>query len=132
MTYIFDNIQNALNAHLATMTDIPEIFWPNTEKEPSRNQEWLRVSWMPANTDLFTLNNEDEHLGFYQVDIYTKLKEGTEPLLTLAGRIRAHFKGRSLTSGGDVIHIQAINPSPPRRDDAWWSCYLQINYQAFN
>lgn len=130
---IFNNIQNALNTRLSTMPGLPEIFWPNTEGEPQRDTDWMRTTLLPANSDLFTIANENQHQGIYQIDLYTKLKEGTSPILSLADTIRTHFKqSPSLTSGGDTIHIQAISISSPRRDDAWWSCYVQINYLAFN
>lgn len=129
---LINNIQNALNTKLAAVSGIPTVYYPNTNREPIQATNWVRPTLLPGNSQLDTLNEYDFHQGIYQVDIFTQLNKGTAPILLIADSIRDAFKRQSLTSGGDIIHIQEISMSPARRDEGWWTCYVQINYICFN
>lgn len=130
---LINNIQNALNTQLASISGLPVIYYPNVEKEPAQGTSFLRPTLLPANSTLFTLNNENEHKGIYQVDIFTQLKKGTAPILLIADAIRDNFNAhKSITSGSDVIHIQQISMSQAQRVESWWMCYVQINYLCYN
>jgi len=130
---LINNIQNALNERLSDIVNLPQIFWPNIANEPQKGVDWIRPTLIPANSQLSTLNNYDMHQGIYQIDIYTGLKKGTAPLFLLADAIRDDFKSvKSLTSGDDIIHLQAISISQAQRVESWWSCFVQINYLCFN
>lgn len=130
---LINNIQNALNAKLASINGLPTVYYPNVEKTPVQGTDWLRPTLLPANSDLYTLNNENMHQGIYQIDIFTQIKKGTAPLLLIADSIRDSFNAdKSLTSGGQVVHLQQISIGQAQRIESWWSCYVQINYLAFN
>lgn len=127
----YNNILNALNTRLSTVSGLPAVKWPNDGQtpEPVQGTNFIRVTWMPANSVLFSLDGKEKHIGLYQIDVFTQLKKGSAPGLLIADSIREHFKAQnSLTSGGDIVHIQAISPSPPQRDDGWWITTLTIQY----
>lgn len=125
---VFNNIQNALHNRLSTVTGLPTVFYPNESKEPSHGTNYVKPTWLPARSQLYTLNNENYHQGIFQVDIYTQLKKGTAPLLLIADAIKEHFDNQSLTSSSTVVHIQEISISQARRVESWWNCYVEINY----
>lgn len=130
---LINNIQNALNTKLSSLSGSPSIAWPNTKFQPTNATSYLRPTLIPATSDLFTINNENRHKGIYQVDIFVQPEKGTSTLWLLADSIRDHFKGvTSLTSGGDIIHLQEISISQAQRVEGWWSCYVQVNYICFN
>lgn len=130
---LINNIQNALNTQLATVAGLPTAYYPNVQKEPTQGTNWVRPTLLPANSTLFTITNENKHMGIYQVDIFTQLKKGTAPLWLIADAIRDNFKAvHSITSGSDVIHIQEISISQASREESWWHCYVQVNYICFN
>lgn len=125
---VFNNIQNALNTQLASLSGLPVIYYPNMQNEPIQGTPYIRPTLLPARSELLTLNNEDMHQGLYQIDIYTQLKKGTAPILLLADIIRDGFRRQSLTSSGTVVHIQNISISPTQRVESWWHCYVEVNY----
>lgn len=129
---IFNNIQNALNVKLNSITGIPTIVWPNTQYVPAQGTSFIRPTLLPAKSKLYTLV-DSEHSGIYQVDIFTTIKKGSAPLLTIADTIRDEFNSDlSLTSGGDTIFLQQISISNPQLVESWWTCYVEINYLCFN
>lgn len=130
---LINNIQNALNNYLSGIAGLPTIYYPNVSKEPIQGTEFLRPTLLPANSELFTVNNENRHIGIYQIDIFTDLKKGTAPLWLIADAIRDGFKTiKSVSSGGDTVFIQEISISQAQRIESWWSCFVQINYLCFN
>lgn len=130
---LINNIQNALNTQLATVSGLPTVYYPNTEKEPTQGTNYVRPTLLPAASELYTLNDVNMHSGIYQVDIFTQLKKGTAPILLIADSVRDNFLAvKSITSGSDTVHIQAISISQARRVESWWSCFVEINYICFN
>ncbi len=130
---LINNIQNALNTRLATVSGLPTVYYPNVESTPTQGTSWVRPTLLPANSDTFTLNGQNQHQGIYQVDVFTQIKKGTAPLWLIADAIRDNFNtNKKITSGSDVINIQAISFSTAQRVESWWSCYVQINYICFN
>lgn len=130
---LINNIQNALNEELSGISGLPTIYYPNTEKIPTQGVNWVRPTLLPANSETYTLNNQNKHQGIYQVDIFTALNQGTSALWLLADNVRDTFNTMSsIISNKDTIHIQAISISKAQRIESWWSCYVQINYICFN
>jgi len=124
----FNNIQNALNTRLANISGLPVIYYPNDQKEPLQSTPYLRPTLLPATSQLYTLNDGDYHQGIYQIDIYKQLKFGSAPVLLIADAIRDGFRRQSLTSNGTIVHIQNISISQARKEEGWWSCYVEVNY----
>ena len=125
---VFNDINNALNTKLNGISGLPTIFWPNDQKEPTTNTNWVRPSFLPTASALYTLNDEYLHQGLYQIDVYVKLKTGTSELLLLADAIRDGFNRQSITVNTTTTHIQQISISPPQRVESWWHCYVEVNY----
>jgi len=124
----FNNIQNALNIKLNSLSGLPTIFWPNTQLEPAQNQNYIRPTLIPATSTLYTLNEGDYHSGIYQVDVFVKLKQGSSEALLLADVIRDGFIRESLTEGGTLVHIQNISMSQAERIESWWRVFVEIRY----
>lgn len=129
----YNNIQNALNTRLSTVSGLPSVAWPNVQFNPVQATSYVRPTFLPANSDLFTIANENLLRGIYQIDIFAQVKKGTAGLILYADAIRDHFNGQmSLTSSGTTTHIQEISMTPPRRVESWWSCSIEINWIAFD
>lgn len=129
----FNNIQNALNNRLSSVTNLPTVAWPNNAFAPVQATSYVRPTFLPARGDLNTLAGQGRHIGLYQVDVFVQLKKGTSPLLLIADSIRDHFNAqKSLTSGSDIIFIQATSISSPRRIESWWSCSVEIEYLCYS
>lgn len=130
---LFNNIQNALNSRLATVSGLPTVYYANTEAEPTQGTNFVRATLLPAKSESYTFAQENKHQGIYQVDIFTQLKKGTAPLLLIADAIRDHFRAvKSVTSSSDTIFIQAVSLSQAQRVESFWHCYVEIEYLTFN
>ena len=127
-----NNIQNALNTQLATVSGLPAVAWPNTAYVPTNGTSYVRPTLLPARSDLYTLNNENRHQGIYQVDIFVAPEKGTATLWLLADAIRDNFNAVKSVVSTDTVHIQEISMSQAQRVESWWHCYVQINYICFN
>lgn len=125
---VYNDIQNALNAKLASLSGLPTIYYPNHENTPAQGTSYLRPTLLPARSELLTLNDGNMHLGIYQVDIFMQLKKGSAPILLIADAIRDGFNRQRLTSGTTITHIQQISISPAQRIESWWHCYVEVNY----
>lgn len=124
----FNDIQNALNAKLASISGLPTIFYENIQNTPSQGTSYLRPTVLPASSELYTFTEGDLHHGIYQIDIYTQVKKGTSPMLLLADAIRDGFRRAKLTSGSTTVFIQNISISPAQQIENWWHCYVEVNY----
>ncbi len=125
---VFNDIQNCLNEKLSTVGSIPVVYYPNSMKEPTQGTDYVRPTLIPARSALYTLVNENMHMGIYQIDIFTVLKKGTSEALSIADTIRNAFNRQSLVSGFTTVHTQQISISQARRIEGWWSCYVEIYY----
>ncbi len=125
---VLNDIQNALNTKLDSLSGLPTIYWQNTSKEPIQGTNFIRATLLPAAGRLLTLNNENEHIGIYQVDIFTKINNGTSQALLLADIIREGFLRQSLITNTTIVHIQNISMSQAQRDESWWHMFVEINY----
>jgi len=125
---VYNDIQNALNIKLATVSGLPTVYYPNHQDTPVQGTSYVRPTLLPTRGEIYTLNGGNMHTGLYQVDIYTQLKKGTSPLLLIADAIRDTFKRTSLTQGTTVVHIQNISISQAQRVESWWHCYVEVNY----
>ncbi len=124
----FNDIQNALNTKLNSVSNIPTVYWPNTQNEPAQGTSWIRPTLMPATSELYTLNNENMHKGIYQIDIFTPLKKGSYDTIAIADSIRDAFNRASLVANTTTVFIQNISISSSQKVESWWHCYIEVNY----
>src|SRR4051812_41504491 len=125
---VFNDIQNALNIKLNSLSGIPLIYFPNDQKEPTQGVSYIRPFIIPATSQLYTLNGSNYHSGIYQVDIFTPLKKGTSQAWLIADLIKDGFNKQSLTQNSNILHIQNISIGIGEREESWWHCYVEVNY----
>lgn len=125
---VFNDVQNALNARLNALSGLPTIAWPNDQKEPAQGTNYIRPTLLAVLDTLYTLNNEDFYRGIYQIDIFTKLKNGSAEALLLADVIREGFRRQSLTSNSTIVHTQEISTSQAERVEGFWRVMVDVNY----
>ncbi len=130
---VFSNIQRALDTRLNTLINRPYIAWPNTKFIPAENTSYIRPTLLPANSTLYTLNDNHRNSGIYQVDIFVPLEKGLNSALSLVDDVKEHFENtRDLVAGTDTVHIQQISLGQLERQEAWFRVYLEINYICYS
>ncbi len=131
---IQNSIMNAFNEYIDGVqggATIPPVYYPNVGKEPTNGQPYMRVTLLPGASELSTLNSISLYKGIYQIDIYTKLNQGTAPALSIGDELQSAFVGTSLSKDGYDIHVQNISPGRMERVESWWHYYIDINYICY-
>lgn len=127
------DINAALNAHLATLPDLPPIAWPNRAFEPSGAPLWYEVTFLPRGTDAPFLADDSalDYGGVYQIAIMTQLGIDESEGLTQAGIIRAHFaRGLKLTYGTASVRIRRTTVAPGMVDGSYYRIPVSVYYRA--
>jgi len=109
MAVIYDDIQTALEANLASIVDIPTIIWENTNVEPVSGQEYLETSFAPTirKPAVRGLNPQQYYQGIFAVNCYAPADKGPGAANTLAQKVIENFEATSdLTANGKIISIR--------------------------
>lgn len=129
----FLDISAALDGHLAGMTDLPEVAWPNKEFDPTKGTLFIRPTVIMGDTVGGTLGAdiEDFYSGFYQVDVSAPAGEGKNEAILMADKIADKFKRDTIiTENGREIHCLHSTPLSPNNDGTWYVIPVQINFDV--
>lgn len=132
-TTSFDNIESALQNHLATMSGIIDIAWPNVPFSPVVGTPYLRFNILFAEPTQSTLGTTgtNEHRGFAQIDCVYPSAEGTASQRAMAGLITERFKrGTDIIASGQTITVLNVYPSGRTEDGDWLTVPITINFRS--
>lgn len=128
---LFD-IEKALQKAINSVSNIPDIAWPNIEFDPEIGTPFVRPTLIPANS-VPLANGQYKQLGIYQIDVYVPTNKGIKTLYTIIDDIFDYFRAnKTLTQGDSKILITRINTGRSERQDSWYSCSVEINYVCYN
>jgi hypothetical protein len=128
---IFADISGALDGHLDTMTDLPDVAWENGDFQPIKDELYLRASVLPGDTVQGGLGDEglDEHLGIYQVDIAAPAGAYKSAAYIMADKVADHFKrGSTVSYNGVNVRIRNVSRDVAGREDGWYIFPVSITY----
>ena len=129
----FIDTELAFEIRLKSITNIPSIAWPNVKFEPIIGTPFIVPTLSKTTTELYTLNGPNQYKGFYQIDIYTPLNKGVKQMYDIADSIKTAFEAnRTLTSNGQSVLVQEIDPPEYVREDAWFRGIISIHYISYN
>lgn len=126
---LYRDIRAALNQRLVDFPDLIEVAWETEEYTPVANVPYLRPKLMMAKSFQSTCGTDglNEERGIYQITLVYPLNQGTEPLDTMMGKLRNHFKrGTILTYNGVDVRIRESGPDPSGQHLSV-AFYLQAN-----
>lgn len=132
MSSDFLDISSALDNHMSGITSYP-IAWENTVYTPIIGGTFFKPSILPVSTEQAGLGSAglDEHIGIYQVDVYTEAGKGRRDSELNADAVANHFKrGTSLTYNGIVVRLGDISRSAGIIDGDRYVVSVSINYSA--
>jgi hypothetical protein len=132
MSSTFLDISSALDSRMAGITTHP-IAWENTVYVPVVGSAYLRPSILPVSSEQSGLGDSglDEHLGIYQVDVYSEAGKGRRGAELDADDVADHFKrGTSLTYNGVVVRLGDTSRSAGIIDGDRFVISVSINYSA--
>jgi len=121
-------LQNALNARLAALPDLPDVAWPNVPYTPQNGTEYLRPTLLPADNAPATLQWAETMTGIYQVDVFMPdAIKGPAAALTRAESIASHFRASTI----DGLAIRAITVGTAQPDGAFYRVPVSVVYRAY-
>lgn len=84
------NINQALIAHLLTLTGLPLVVYENTPSSDA--DKFLTVSDIPVDDVYFDFCNTSDKTGIFQIDVYVRRDVGSKEAIELSDKISNHFK----------------------------------------
>lgn len=106
---------------------------PGIILETTPDSLWLALFNIPGVSKPVTLGDqgEDEHRGFFQVDVNYPKNKGSAQVLAKIDEIATAFpSGRTLTYNTQVVKILASSITPGRYVGGYYRVSLTVNYYA--
>lgn len=131
MTTIFNDIQAALDSHMASMTGGTPIAWPNVAYKPAAGTTYLKVDYLPGETIQASLGSSGQDItnGIYQVSIVMPRGKGRT---TLTDTIADHFsRGSVLSYNGIKLRVRGVSIGPNIYDGAWTIVPVSVSIQSY-
>lgn len=129
---VYANIAKILDTRLKLLGSAPSIAWPNTKFVPGNLALYVRPTLMLGSTDIYTLNDRNRIPGIYQIDIFGQSNRGIQTVFAVADELKNHFdEVKEMSEGSTIVHIHGISLHEGQRDEAWYSVYVQVNFEAF-
>jgi len=128
---IFNDIESAFTNQLATLTDAPDIAWPNINYKPKAGTAYLTCFMLPGafNQASMGATGKDVQVGIFQINVFIPAGDGRSQL---PDAVADHFKrGTVLSYNGTDIRIRAASIGPAGVDGAWYIVPVSINYQTY-
>jgi len=98
---VYDDIRAALEYHLSTMADVPEISYENVSYDPPQGADWLKCQLIPTSRKpaVRGLNPQMRYQGLFTIFCYTPEGIGPSRADDLADKVVDHFEATT-----DVTH----------------------------
>lgn len=131
MSTFFNDIQAALDTRLNTLSGGYDIAWPNIAYDPAAGTTFLRVSFLPGDTEQVSLgaSGKDETNAIYQVDVVSPRGAGRT---NIPDAIADHFaRGSTLTYNGTTLRVRSVSIGPAINDGAWHFVPVSISVQTY-
>jgi hypothetical protein len=131
MSTVFNDVQTALDARLASLSGGLDIAFPNIPYEPAANETYLRASFLPAEVVQAALgaSGKDRIEGIYQVDVFTVAGTGRT---NIPDTIADHFKrGTNLTYNNNTVRIINVSINPVIISGSWQQVPVQIDFYSY-
>lgn len=124
------DVTSKLDQHLAAMTGLPPVAWPNVQFDPPSDTLYIAVMNMPADGTLYSMERFQNTPGVYRINIYAPANKGPAQAENMADQIADHFRASS--NLGDGLFIEEINFSPGISDDAHYMLPISINWRVYH
>jgi len=130
MSTVYNDIDYVLNERLNDMIGLPDVAWENSTYKPIIGTTFIRPTLLPANTFALT-STDDNNSGIYQINIFTKLGNGSDEAKRLVDVIGDRFKPvTELTKGSLLVRCMSVSVSPGIIEKAWYTLIVKIKYLA--
>jgi hypothetical protein len=125
-------IQKAFEKRIHSIPNLPQIVYPNTKPNISGLDEWVRATFIPAQSQSLGVNRSSSSIyeGYMQIDIFTPLGIGSKRGLEIASNIIPNFeKNSTLLIGQDqYITIKYASILQGIDDKQFYRMPIQIDW----
>ena len=126
------NLRQALDGHLYTMPDAPQIGWEGKEFEPT-NTIFLQSLLLPAETISVGIGSggSDVLAGLYQITVNVPKNSDKNVWLTETAKVKSRFaRGTILNVGGTRIVISKTWSASANISETYYSVPISVRYRA--
>lgn len=137
---IYNNIRAALESHLATTADLPDIAYENVSFEPTTGSSFLRVAFVPVSRRAAVrgLNPQQRYDGVFRVFCYTPEGNGPAAADDLANKVMDAFDATtdiSFTPSGEdeiIVSVDYAERDSGFVDSPWYYTTVNIGWYIYS
>lgn len=135
---IYNNIRAALESHLSTTPDLPDIAYENVSFEPQTGTSFLKVAFVPVarRSAVRGLNPQQRYDGVFRVFCYTPEGNGPATADDIADKVITAFDASndiSFTNGGEttIVTVNYAERDNGFVDSPWYYCVVNIGWYIY-
>ena len=129
----FIEIEKALIQSALSVDNTTPASFPNKELKDTPDGLWLQFNNVRSESNPATLGDagEDNHLGFFQIDINYPANKGSKAVLEKADQFSSYYTaGKSLVYNAQEVKVLSCSLSPGRYVGGYYRTSLTVNYYA--
>lgn len=135
---IYNNIRAALESHLSTTPDLPDIAYENVSFEPQTGTSFLKVAFVPVSRKPAVRGPypQQRYDGVFRVFCYTPEGKGPAVADDIADKVITAFDASndiSFTdgSGTTIVTINYAERDNGFVDSPWYYCAVNIGWYIY-
>lgn len=136
---IYNNIRAALESHLSTTADLPDIAYENVSFDPTTGSSFLKVAFVPVSRRpaVRGSNPQQRYDGVFRVFCYTPEGNGPAAADDLANKVMDAFDATTDISftpaGGDeiIVSVDYAERDSGFVDTPWYYATVNIGWYVF-
>lgn len=131
MSTHFQDIEAALTNQLQTLTDSPDVAWPNTNFKQKAGETYLRcfILLSPTVQASMSLTGKDVTEGIFQISVFVPAASGRS---AWPDSIADHFKRGTVLSYNNLkLRVRSVSMGPTIVEGAFNIVPLSVNFQTY-
>lgn len=135
MAVIYDDLRQALEVKLASISGVPDIAWENSDYTPTTDRSFVRPVFSPSRREpaVRGLNPQQLYTGIFMVDCFTSADVGPGACDTLANTIIENFEATTdLTANGKILSIRTAERGMGFKDGAFYMVPVTIYWYIYH
>src|SRR5210317_217366 len=137
---IYNNIRAALESHLSTTADLPDIAYENVSFDPTTGSSFLKVAFVPVSRRpaVRGSNPQQRYQGVFRVFCYTPEGNGPATADDIANKVMTAFEATtdiSFTNGEAETFIVSIDYAERDNgfvDSPWYYTVVNIGWYIYS
>lgn len=132
---VINSIREALDSHLAALTDKPPVVFENTPYDQIPDKPHIRVRFFPTSRRPAVRgpNPQHRHQGLYRMTVCFPTEYGTGPGLAMVDRLLQHFNGSTNVVGVDLtVSLEYSEAEGSFESEPFYCTPVNVGWYVYN